>query len=87
MVLTGFIMHSVNPEYASGAYHTAEGLLMMGFGLSLLRAECWLLDLIVSLTGPAAPRVMAGAPRGVAGGRDRSGSGSGSVFLFSTNRL
>jgi exosortase len=72
VVLTGFIMHQVNPEYASGAYHTAEGLLMMGFGLSLLRAECWLLDLIVALTRPAAPRVLPRAPHGVAEARDRA---------------
>jgi hypothetical protein len=37
-------MHFVNPAYASGAYHTAEGLLMMGFGLLLLQLVCWLLD-------------------------------------------
>ena len=42
--LTGYIMYYLNPEYASGAYHTVEGLLMMAFGLSLLRAECWMLD-------------------------------------------
>jgi exosortase len=42
--LTGYIMYHLNPEYASGAYHTVEGLLMMAFGLSLLRAECWVLD-------------------------------------------
>jgi exosortase len=44
VVLTGYIMHFVNPAYASGAYHTAEGLLMMGFGLFLLQLVCWLLD-------------------------------------------
>ncbi len=44
MILTGYIMYFVNPQYASGAFHTVEGLLMMGFGLSLLRAECWVLD-------------------------------------------
>ena len=60
VVLTGFIMHVFDPEFASGAYHTAEGLLMMGFGLSLLRAECWLMDLVVTLTRPAPPE---GGPR------------------------
>ncbi len=44
VILTGYVMYFVNPHYASGAYHTAEGLLMMAFGLSLLRAECWVLD-------------------------------------------
>ena len=37
VVLTGYIMHFVNPQYASGAYHTVEGMLMMGFGLLLLQ--------------------------------------------------
>lgn len=53
VVLTGYIMYHVNPEYASGAYHTIEGLLMLGFGLSLLRAECWVLDQVAALSGPA----------------------------------
>jgi exosortase len=43
VVLTGLIMYHVNPEFAMGRYHTAEGLLMMGVGLGLLAAECWLL--------------------------------------------
>ena len=47
VTLTGYIMYFVNPEYASGTYHTIEGLLMLGLGLSLLRGLCWALDLIV----------------------------------------
>jgi len=47
VVLTGYIMHFLNPEYASGTFHTIEGLLMMGFGLLMLNGECWLLDRIV----------------------------------------
>jgi exosortase len=43
VTLTGWIM-SHDPRYASGTFHTLEGLLMMGFGLALLRAECWVLD-------------------------------------------
>jgi exosortase len=46
VVLTGFIMHFVNPQYASGPFHTIEGLLMMGFGLLLLNVACWALDQI-----------------------------------------
>jgi exosortase/archaeosortase family protein len=46
VVLTGYIMHFINPQYALGAYHTLEGLLMMGFGLLLLNSECWVLDQI-----------------------------------------
>ena len=39
VTLTGYIMYFVNPHFASGAYHTLEGLLMLGFGLSLLRGR------------------------------------------------
>ncbi|GAC1465223.1 MAG: hypothetical protein NVSMB9_04600 [Isosphaeraceae bacterium] len=49
VTLTGYIMYFVNPHYASGPYHTLEGLLMLGFGLSLLRGECLVLDLIADL--------------------------------------
>jgi exosortase len=43
VTLTGWIM-AHDPRFASGTYHTLEGLLMMGFGLALLRAECGALD-------------------------------------------
>ncbi len=46
VILTGYIMHFLNPEYASGTFHTIEGLLMMSFGLLILQGECWLLDRI-----------------------------------------
>jgi exosortase len=52
VILTGCIMYFVDAHYASGTYHTVEGLLMMGFGLSLLRAECWVLDQVSSLVVP-----------------------------------
>ncbi|MDR3620367.1 MAG: exosortase/archaeosortase family protein [Paludisphaera borealis] len=45
VVVTGYIMHFVNPAYASGAYHTLEGVLLMGFGLFLLNSVCMLMDL------------------------------------------
>jgi len=44
VMLTGYIMHFVNPQFAVGTYHTAEGLLMMAVGLLMLQAECWALD-------------------------------------------
>ena len=44
IVLTGYIMHFVNRDYASGTYHTLEGILMMGFGLLLLNSVCSLLN-------------------------------------------
>lgn len=46
VVLTGLIMYHINPEFAMGRYHTVEGLLMMGVGLGLLAAECWMLSSI-----------------------------------------
>ena len=55
VTLTGYIMYYFNPEYASGAYHTVEGLLMMAFGLSLLRAECWVLDRLTAPEEPCLP--------------------------------
>jgi exosortase len=44
VMLTGYVMHFVNPSFALGTYHTLEGLVMMGFGLLLLQGECWTLD-------------------------------------------
>lgn len=44
IVLTGYIMHFVNRDYASGTYHTLEGILMMGFGLLLLNFVCSVLN-------------------------------------------
>src|SRR5439155_2859842 len=32
VILTGYIMYFVDEHYATGAYHTLEGLLMMAFG-------------------------------------------------------
>ena len=55
VILTGYVMYFVDPQYASGTYHTLEGLLMMGFGLSLLRAGCWVLDQISAMTRPDDP--------------------------------
>jgi exosortase/archaeosortase family protein len=55
VVLTGFVMHFLNPQYASGAFHTLEGLLMMGFGLLLLNLECWVLQQITATSRPAEP--------------------------------
>jgi exosortase len=55
VVLTGYIMHFVNPQYASGTYHTLEGILMMGFGLLLLNSLCSLLNQCFPETpGPSA---------------------------------
>ena len=55
VTLTGYIMYYVNPHFASGTFHTLEGLVMLGFGLSLLRAGCWVLDQIMAATAPDPP--------------------------------
>lgn len=58
VTLTGYIMYYVNPAYASGTFHTVEGLLMLGFGLALLRAFGAVLDLVADAFGlftPASP--------------------------------
>jgi exosortase len=47
VMLTGYIMHFVNPQFALGTYHTLEGLLMMGLGLLLLLCVCSVLDHIL----------------------------------------
>jgi exosortase len=46
VTLTGAITYHADARFASGAFHTAEGLLMMGFGLLMLYAGCWVLDRI-----------------------------------------
>jgi exosortase len=49
VMLTGYIMYFINPQFALGTYHTLEGLLILGFGLLLLHCECCILDHIVQL--------------------------------------
>jgi exosortase len=65
VVLTGVITYRIDPRYASGAFHTAEGLLMIGFGLVLLYAGCWLLDQVSgpSPAGARRPRRTESQPR------------------------
>jgi exosortase len=63
VILTGYIMYYVDPQYASGAYHTLEGLLMMAFGLSLLRGGCWILDQISLIVYPPTLPPHAPTPR------------------------
>lgn len=53
VTITGCIMYLADPKYASGAFHTVEGLALMGLGLALLFAECWTLDLITRLAADA----------------------------------
>ena len=52
VTLTGAITYHVDPRFASGAFHTAEGLMMMGLGLVMLYAGCWVLDRIAGAICP-----------------------------------
>ena len=49
VTLTGVITHAFDPRYASGAFHTVEGLAMMGFGLAMLSAFSWAVDRVADL--------------------------------------
>ena len=49
VTLTGVVSHSFDPKYASGAFHTVEGLAMMGLGLLMLSTFSWTLDQIIAL--------------------------------------
>jgi exosortase/archaeosortase family protein len=55
IIVTGYIMHFVNPRYAAGAYHTLEGVLLMGLGLFLLNSVCSLMDLFCEKPSPPEP--------------------------------
>ncbi len=44
VMLTGVVTHCLDPKYASGAFHTVEGLAMMGLGLLMLSTFSWAID-------------------------------------------
>ncbi len=54
VTLTGVVSHALDPKYASGAFHTVEGLAMMGLGLLMLSTFSWALDQVDRAAGPAA---------------------------------
>ncbi|WP_165075913.1 exosortase/archaeosortase family protein [Paludisphaera rhizosphaerae] len=55
VVATGYIMHYIDPRYAEGAFHTMEGVLLMGMGLLLLNSVCMLMDLFCGNDGASPP--------------------------------
>ncbi|WP_422930969.1 exosortase/archaeosortase family protein [Singulisphaera sp. PoT] len=59
VILTGYIMYFVDKQYASGTYHTLEGLLMMGFGLALLSLGRSALDQVALLVNSPPPPAVA----------------------------
>jgi len=49
VTLTGVVSHCLDPKYASGTFHTVEGLAMMGLGLLMLSTFSWALDQAMAL--------------------------------------
>ena len=47
VVATGWIMFKVDPKYASGSFHTIEGLALMGLGLGMLLGIQWIVDQLI----------------------------------------
>jgi len=64
VVVTGYIMHYVDPRYAEGAYHTLEGVLLMALGLLLLNSTCLLMDLFCGGDESSSPPSPPAAPPG-----------------------
>ena len=60
VIVTGMIMYYVDPNYAKGAWHTVEGMLLMFGGLALLQLEMGLLNLVSDLLAPADQQQTAG---------------------------
>ncbi len=48
VTVTGVITYHFDPKYASGMFHTLEGLAMMGLGLSLLATFSYCLDQVTA---------------------------------------
>jgi exosortase len=44
VIVTGLIMYFIDPNYAKGAWHTVEGMILMLGGLALLQAEMMILN-------------------------------------------
>jgi exosortase len=49
VTLTGVITYDLDPKYASGAFHTFEGLAMMGLALFMLATFAFTLDQVIVL--------------------------------------
>ena len=55
VTLTGVVSHGLDPKYASGTFHTVEGLAMMGLGLLMLSTFSWALDQVMALLRQVVP--------------------------------
>ncbi|MDG3007591.1 exosortase/archaeosortase family protein [Paludisphaera mucosa] len=69
VVATGYVMHYLDPRYAEGAYHTLEGVLLMGMGLLLLNSVCMLMDLFCAGDDAPGPSPTTPPTEAVATGR------------------
>ena len=68
VTITGVITYCLDPKYASGAFHTIEGLAMMGLGLLMLATFSWVLDQVASSLkrpDPASAPILAGEPASI----------------------
>jgi exosortase len=52
VTVTGIITYGFDPKYASGAFHTIEGLAMMGLGLLMLATFSAILDMATASLTP-----------------------------------
>jgi exosortase len=48
VTITGVITYHLDAKYASGAFHTIEGLAMMGLGLLMIATFSWAIDQLAS---------------------------------------
>jgi exosortase len=79
VMLTACIMYYINPSFASGSFHTIEGLLMMCLGLALLGGEYWVLSQMTPPVGTPDDQNAADVP--VAVGPSRTLGIPGRVIL------
>ncbi len=64
VIVTGLIMYYVDPNYAQGAWHTAEGMVLMLGGLALLQLEMMVLNAMTEVVSTGAAAAGAGEPEG-----------------------
>jgi exosortase len=55
VVVTGWLMASFGPRFATGHLHTLEGLALMGVGLGMLAVECRILALLTPSNARPSP--------------------------------
>jgi exosortase/archaeosortase family protein len=62
VMITALIMYFWDPTYASGTWHTVEGLLLMGLGLVILWGECAILGCFAAPPNSSEPVEFAEVP-------------------------